>query len=74
MTQFVIGVAALNHDSQFAQRYKAGSLKKAEYWQPTLDDSLDCVAKSFTIAARIYNNIYRYVPVLPFLPTRVFLV
>ncbi|BGP20342.1 hypothetical protein JCM10213_001605 [Rhodosporidiobolus nylandii] len=59
MTQFVIGMAALNHDSKFAQGYRAGSLKKAEYWQPTLDDSLDAVAKSFTIAARIYNNIYR---------------
>ncbi|GAA6039517.1 hypothetical protein JCM8097_008362 [Rhodosporidiobolus ruineniae] len=58
MTQFVIGVAALNHDSQFAARYKAG-MKKTEYWQPALEDSLDCVAKSFTIAARIYNNIYR---------------
>ena len=33
-------------------------MKKSEYWQPTLEDSLDCVAKSFTIAARIYNNTY----------------
>ncbi|GAA6006817.1 hypothetical protein JCM11491_003192 [Sporobolomyces phaffii] len=57
MTQFIIGVAALNHDSQFASKYKAG-MKKTEYWQPTLEDSLDCVAKSFTIAARIYNNTY----------------
>ncbi|GAA5834303.1 hypothetical protein JCM11251_007952 [Rhodosporidiobolus azoricus] len=58
MTQFVIGVAALNHDSKFAAQYKAG-MKKADYWVPTLEDSLDCVAKSFTIAARIFNNIYR---------------
>ncbi|CEQ42749.1 SPOSA6832_04610, partial [Sporobolomyces salmonicolor] len=54
---FVMAVAALNHDSQFAAKYKAG-MKKADYWQPTLEDSLDCVAKSFTIAARIYNNTY----------------
>ena len=33
-------------------------MKKSEYWEPTLEDSLDCVAKSFTIAARIYRNIY----------------
>ena len=33
-------------------------MKKADYWQPTLEDSLDCVAKSFTIAARIYRNTY----------------
>lgn len=58
MTQFVIGVAALNHDSKFAAQYKAG-MKKSEYWVPALEDSLDCVAKSFTLAARIYNNIYR---------------
>ncbi|BGP51924.1 hypothetical protein JCM10450v2_007884 [Rhodotorula kratochvilovae] len=58
MTQFMIGVAALNHDSQFAAQYTAG-MKKADYWIPALEDSLDCVAKSFTIAARIYNNKYR---------------
>ncbi|BGP35607.1 hypothetical protein JCM10296v2_007448 [Rhodotorula toruloides] len=58
MTQFVIGVAALNHDSQFAARYKSG-MKKAEYWGPALEDSLDCVAKSFTIAARIYLHSYK---------------
>jgi len=52
MTQFVIGVAALNHDSKFAAQYTAG-MKKADYWVPALEDSLDCVAKSFTIAARI---------------------
>ncbi|ORY73627.1 citrate synthase [Leucosporidium creatinivorum] len=57
MTQFVIGVAALNHDSKFAAQYKAG-MKKADYWVPTLEDSLDCVAKSFTIASRIYRNTY----------------
>lgn len=46
-----------SHDSKFAASYKAG-MKKSEYWQPTLEDSLDCVAKSFTIAARIYRNLY----------------
>ena len=51
MTQFVIATAALNHDSKFAAAYTKG-MKKAEYWQPTLEDSLDCVAKSFTVAAR----------------------
>ena len=46
-----------SHDSKFAAAYKVG-MKKSEYWEPTLEDSLDCVAKSFTIAARIYRNIY----------------
>ncbi|KAK4053984.1 hypothetical protein OIO90_003629 [Microbotryomycetes sp. JL221] len=57
MTQFIIGIAALNKDSKFAAQYKAG-MKKSEYWLPTLEDSLDCVAKSFTIAARIYRHSY----------------
>lgn len=59
MTQFVIATAALNHDSKFAAAYTKG-MKKAEYWQPTLEDSLDCVAKSFTVAARAL----RFVPPL----------
>jgi citrate synthase len=57
MTQFVISIAALNHESQFAAAYTKG-MKKGEYWKPTLEDSLNCVAKSFTVAARIYNNKY----------------
>jgi citrate synthase len=57
MTQFIIAVASLNHDSKFQQQYEQG-IKKADYWKPTLEDSLDCVAKSFTIAARIYRNTY----------------
>lgn len=57
MTQFVIGIAALNQNSKFARAYTAG-MKKGAYWQPTLEDSLDCTAKSFTIAARIYRNKY----------------
>ncbi|GAA99275.1 uncharacterized protein L969DRAFT_16580 [Mixia osmundae IAM 14324] len=57
MTQFVSAVAALNHDSKFAKAYSAG-MKKSEYWKTTLEDSLDLIAKSFTVAARIYNNVY----------------
>lgn len=43
--------SAFSHDSKFAAAYTKG-MKKAEYWQPTLEDSLDLVAKSFTVAAR----------------------
>merc|ERR1711939_37462 len=57
MTQFMMSIAALNHDSKFASGYKQG-MPKTEYWKPALEDSLDCVAKSFTIAARIYRNVY----------------
>ncbi|KAG8709464.1 hypothetical protein FRC08_018322 [Ceratobasidium sp. 394] len=58
MTQLAMGVAALNHDSSFAAAYEKG-IKKADYWQPVLDDSLDLVAKLPALAARIYRNVYR---------------
>ncbi|KAG8782433.1 hypothetical protein FRC12_020827 [Ceratobasidium sp. 428] len=57
MTQLAMGVAALNHDSSFAAAYEKG-IKKADYWQPVLDDSLDLVAKLPALAARIYRNVY----------------
>jgi citrate synthase len=46
-----------SHDSSFAKKYAAG-LKKTDYWQPVLEDSLDLCAKVYTVAARIYNNTY----------------
>ncbi|KAG9126662.1 hypothetical protein FRC07_002535 [Ceratobasidium sp. 392] len=57
MTQLAMGVAALNHDSSFAAAYEKG-IKKADYWQPVLDDSLDLVAKLPALAGRIYRNVY----------------
>jgi len=57
MTQLAMGVAALNHDSSFAAAYEKG-IKKTDYWQPVLDDSLDLVAKLPALAARIYRNVY----------------
>ncbi|KAB5596511.1 Citrate synthase [Ceratobasidium theobromae] len=57
MTQLAMGVAALNHDSAFAAAYEKG-IKKADYWQPVLEDSLDLVAKLPALAARIYRNVY----------------
>lgn len=57
MTQLGIGVAALNHDSVFQAAYEKG-IKKSEYWQPTLDDCIDLIAKLPALAARIYRNVY----------------
>jgi citrate synthase len=58
MTQLSMGVAALNHDSKFADAYERG-LPKADYWKPAFDDALDLIAKLPVLAARIYNNLYR---------------
>lgn len=58
MTQFACAVSALNHTSAFAKAYEKG-LNKADYWEPTFDDSISLIAKLPTIAAKIYQNSYR---------------
>lgn len=58
MTQMSIAVASLNHDSQFEQQYSAGTLKKADYWEPAFDDVIYTIAKLPTIAATIYKNVH----------------
>ncbi|PWW73677.1 citrate synthase [Tuber magnatum] len=57
MTQFAIAVSALSHDSKFAKLYEKG-LSKADYWEPTFDDSISLIAKLPTVAAKIYQNTY----------------
>src|SRR6476620_283681 len=44
MTQFVIGVMALQTESQFAKKYAAGMNKK-DYWGAVFDDSMDVIAR-----------------------------
>nr|POF05975.1 2-methylcitrate synthase, mitochondrial [Quercus suber] len=64
MTQFACAVSALNYESKFAKAYEQG-LNKADYWEPTFDDSISLLAKLPTIAARIYQNAYRGGGALP---------
>lgn len=64
MTQFAIAVSALNHTSSFAKAYEAG-INKADYWEPTFDDSISLLAKLPTIAAKIYQNAYNGGGALP---------
>lgn len=58
MTQFACAVSALNRTSVFAKAYEKG-LNKADYWEPTFDDSISLIAKLPTIAAKIYQNAYQ---------------
>ena len=58
MTQFACAVSTLNHESVFAKAYEKG-INKADYWEPTFDDSISLLAKLPTIAAKIYQNSYR---------------
>ena len=48
-------VTALGHESQFKREYDKG-LKKDKYWEYTLEDSLDLIAKMPVIAAAIYRT------------------
>ena len=55
MTQLACAVAALNQESQFAKKYAEG-LNKAEYWEPTFDDSISLLAKLPRVAATIFDK------------------
>jgi citrate synthase len=58
MTQFVVGIMALQNESQFSKRYAAGMSKK-DYWDVLFDDSMDLIARLPRIAAYIYRRKYR---------------
>jgi len=47
-------ILSMQRESKFAKAYAAGMNKK-DYWQPTLEDSLDLLARIPTIAAGIYR-------------------
>ena len=57
-TQLSIGVMALGAESQFDKAYEKG-MRKNDYWKPMLEDSINLVAKVPSVAATIYNNLYR---------------
>jgi citrate synthase len=59
MTQFVVGIMALQTESQFAKKYAAG-LSKKDYWEVVFDDSLDLIARLPRIAAYIYRRKYKF--------------
>ena len=58
MTQLGIGIMALQPESRFADAYRSGAMRKAEYWEYALEDSLSLIAQIPLVAARIYRNTY----------------
>lgn len=54
MTQLSVAVAALNTESKFAKAYADG-VNKAEYWEPTYEDSINLLAKIPRIAALVFR-------------------
>ena len=55
MTMFSQAILALQTDSVFARKYDEG-LRKEEYWDATLEDSLNLTARLPVIAAFIYHS------------------
>lgn len=58
MTQFSVGIMAMQNTSVFAQRYTMG-MNKTEYWDATYEDTMNLIARLPRLAAYIYNRIYR---------------
>lgn len=64
MMLFSLAVLSLQPESVFARRYHEG-MKKEEYWEPMLEDSLNLTAKLPTLAAYIYNCKYKQQEFIP---------
>jgi citrate synthase len=58
MTQFVVGVMALQTESQFAKKYAEGMNKK-DYWNYAYEDSMNLIARLPEVAAYIYRRKYK---------------
>ncbi len=65
MTQFCMAITAMQSSSTFAARYGAGTLPKGGYWQPTLEDSLDLIARLPAVAAFIYRRSFHDGRIIP---------
>ncbi len=64
MTMFSAAIVSMQRESVFAKEYAAG-LSKMDYWKPTLEDALTCIARLPEIAAYIYRMKYRSDTVIP---------
>jgi citrate synthase len=58
MTQFALGILAMQKDSVFAQKYREG-INKKEYWDPMFEDVMNLLAKLPSLAAYIYRRSYK---------------
>jgi citrate synthase len=58
MTMFSMAILAMHNESVFSPRYIDG-MKKSDYWDAYLEDSLNLTAKLPALAAFIYNLKYR---------------
>jgi citrate synthase len=64
MAMFDTGILVMEHESEFRKRYTEG-MKKTDYWEPTLEDSLNLLAKLPELAAGVYRIRYNKGPRIP---------
>jgi citrate synthase len=55
MSQFSIGITAMQRESVFANRYSEG-MNKTDYWDATYEDTMNLVARLPRLAAYIYRR------------------
>ena len=58
MTQLSINILLCQPRSKFAKAYEKG-LRKEKFWETTLEDGLDLLARIPRMAALIYHNCYK---------------
>jgi len=64
MAMFSAAIVAMQRESRFVKSYNAG-ISKMEYWDPTLEDALNLLAKLPAIGAYIYRMKYRGDTIIP---------
>lgn len=68
MAMLSILILTLEKESVFRKRYTDGTLKREEYWEAALEDSLQLIAKLPAIAAAIYRQRFGKGARIPFDP------
>jgi citrate synthase len=64
MVMFSTGIMAMEKESVFRQRYTEG-MKKEEYWEPALEDTLNLLAKLPGLAAGVYRIRFKKGDLIP---------
>jgi len=64
MTMFSAAILAMQRESVFVRKYNEG-ISKMDYWDPTLEDALNLLAKLPQIGAYIYRMKYRGDTIIP---------
>jgi citrate synthase len=58
MTQFSLGILAMQRESIFARRYREG-MHKDDHWRAILDDTMVLLGRLPVLAAHVYRRTYR---------------